>query len=488
MLTIQKDLKPKNKIKLRQRTEENKAKVKVAEVLTEGKTFRQFPPILFPYQAQFLKDIEETDYNVFVYEKSRRIGITHALAAHAVLSAAKTGGRNFFYISTNRENGKDFIDSCKYWATHFNLACGEVQEDLYEDESKDILTLKINFSSGKRVAALASKPSSVRGLQGDILLDEAAFLTDLESFLKACRAMLIWGAKIFIVSTHNGEENPFNKLVKNILSPKTKEERLDYYHKKTTFQEAIKEGLFKRICLSTNKEWSETEQEEWIRKIYKDSGSSASEELDVIPRANSLQSVFRKENFKRLYPEELPTHFDNLLIAWDTAATEGASSCYTAGILFGKAQENYYVLDWSYCRLDASSTHNFIVDVCKALEMHIPIYLEIEGGSQSLLWLENAFKPALPERRVIGSNPTGSKLLRAIPVAEEVKQGRVFVKECAWTEEFLDTIKQFEGKSGVPLITDTGDALSLAFANINNSIGEIITGATVRKPRGRFGR
>jgi len=476
MLGFEFRVSPRNKLKLKSSSLSHKNEIKVENFLKEGETFRQFPPILFKYQADFLRDIESSDFNVFCYEKSRRIGITHALAAYAVLEASKKGGKNFFYISTNRENGKDFINSCQYWALHFQIAASKMQEDLYEDENKDILTLRINFSNNKRIAALASKPSSVRGLQGDILLDEAAFLNGLEEFLKACRALLIWGAKIFIVSTHNGEDSEFNKLIEEV-----KNRKLDYYHKKTTFREAIKDGLFKRICLVQNQEHSLELEQSWINKIYKDSGSSASEELDVIPKSSRINSMFAKEDFIIIERENLPKLFDNIVIAWDFAATDSKKSCYTVGVLLGKLGNNIYILDWKHCKLDAANTQAFVLDVCLKLDKNVPIFIELEGGSQSRLWLENAFKPSLKGRKVYGVNPQGSKALRAIPFAEKVKNQEVCVVNMPWTEAFLDTIKNFDGTPGVPLITDTGDALSLGYDKVCKSVAKIIASGTVRK-------
>ena len=79
-------------------------------------------------------------------------------------------------------------------------------------------------------------------------------------------------------------------------------------------------------------------------------------------------------------------------------------------------------------------------------------------------------------------------MIRAIPIAEKAKSGNVYLVESEWKDKFLSTISTFEGKPGVPLITDTGDALSLAFHEINKGIHGIINSGTVVKPKNRYAR
>ncbi|WP_237172075.1 hypothetical protein [Pandoraea norimbergensis] len=62
--------------------------------------------------------------------------------------------------------------------------------------------------------ALTSRPSNLRGRQGTIVIDEAAFHDQLSELLKAALAMLIWGGRVRVISTHNGTDNAFNELVK----------------------------------------------------------------------------------------------------------------------------------------------------------------------------------------------------------------------------------------------------------------------------------
>ena len=50
-----------------------------------------------------------------------------------------------------------------------------------------------------------------------------------------------------------------------------------------TIQDALDEGLYKRICLRKNEEWSIDKENAWLEKLIDDYGEGAAEELFCIP-------------------------------------------------------------------------------------------------------------------------------------------------------------------------------------------------------------
>ncbi|MCR2726210.1 hypothetical protein NSP06_24420, partial [Salmonella enterica] len=76
-------------------------------------------------------------------------------------------------------------------------------------KTKHITAYRIRFASGFQVCALSSRPANIRGLQGHVVIDEAAFHPDVQGVLDAATALLIWGGQITIISSHNGKNNPF---------------------------------------------------------------------------------------------------------------------------------------------------------------------------------------------------------------------------------------------------------------------------------------
>lgn len=126
---------------------------------------------------------------------------------------------NVYYIAYNRDMTVEYIQACAMWARAFNYAASEIEEGFWEEDEDDkhIKTYTIKFpDSGFRVVALSSRPSNLRGRQGIIVIDEAAFHEQLDELLKAALAMLIWGGKVRVISTHDGDDNPFNTLIGDI--------------------------------------------------------------------------------------------------------------------------------------------------------------------------------------------------------------------------------------------------------------------------------
>lgn len=238
------------------------------------------PPVLLPYQQTWAAD----NSPLKIGEKSRRIGLTWAEAADDVLIAAQQGGTNVFYIGPTQDMAFEFIEACGLWARAFNQAAGEVQDFLFEDvddqgNTKFIKAYRIDFpGSGKRIVALSSRPTNLRGKQGVVVIDEAAFHPDLPGLLKAAMAMLLWGDKVRIISTHDGVDNAFNELIQEVRAGKRK----GSVHR-FTFREAVEAGLYRRVCLRRGIKWTPEGEAEWVADAYAFYGNDAAEELDVVP-------------------------------------------------------------------------------------------------------------------------------------------------------------------------------------------------------------
>lgn len=246
------------------------------------------PAVLLPYQAQLLST---TALHQFVIcEKSRRIGMTWGVGADAVLHAATAraeGGMDVLYIGYNLDMAREFIDVCAMWAKAFVGAASEVSEFLFKDQSedgteKDIAAFRISFASGFEIVALTSKPRSLRGRQGYVIFDEAAFHDALDELLKAAMALLMWGGKVLVISTHDGVDNPFNEKIQEVRSGKQKGKVV-----KVSFDDAVAAGLYERIALVKGLDASPEAKASWIADIRSFYGDDASEELDVIPKASS---------------------------------------------------------------------------------------------------------------------------------------------------------------------------------------------------------
>lgn len=243
-------------------------------------SFKKKLKILLPYQEAWLLN----DDKVKVWQKSRRIGASYVEALNCVLKSAKSkreGGMNCYYISYAKDMTQQFVKDVSYWAKLMNIACEDLGESLIADEDKTITIYKVRFDSGFEIWGLPSVPRSIRSKQGHIVIDEAAFCDDLKELLKAALAMLMWNGSVSVLSTHNGEDNQFNILIKEIEQGKK-----DYYLQTTDIDEAIKDGLYKRICEISKTSYSKTSEKEWLKNLIKDYGDAYEEELYCIPSRN----------------------------------------------------------------------------------------------------------------------------------------------------------------------------------------------------------
>lgn len=248
------------------------------------------PDVFLPYQQELMSSVSH--HAVTVVEKSRRTGYSWAIAADAALTAASTraaGGSDVLYMGYNLEMAREFIDYVADWAKQISPAAAEVKEFVFTDPAKpekEIKAFRVDFASGFKVLALPSVPRALRGMQGKVILDEAAFHDDLEELLKAAFALLIWGGKVVIISTHDGDTNPFNVLINDIRAG-----RKPYHLLRCTFDDALRDGLFRRICMTQGKPWSPEAEAAWRKEIVAFYGDAADEELFCIPSASSGSAI-----------------------------------------------------------------------------------------------------------------------------------------------------------------------------------------------------
>ena len=232
--------------------------------------------VLLPYQRKWIADTAQ----VKVCEKSRRVGITWCEAADRALAAAGRRGMDTWYIGYNKDMALEFIETAAMWSRRFDRAARAVEEIAVNDESRDILAYRIRFASGRKIVALSSRPSNLRGKQGCAVIDEAAFHDDLPGLLKAALAFTMWGGCVRIISTHNGAESAFNELINEVRAG-----RRPYSLHRITLDDAVEQGLYQKICQTLKREWSPERETQWKRELADFYGDNAGEELYCIARA-----------------------------------------------------------------------------------------------------------------------------------------------------------------------------------------------------------
>lgn len=269
--------------------------------------------VLMEHQKEWIAD----DSDLKGCEKGRRTGITFAEALDATLIAAakrSAGGQNYFYIPDSKPKGREFIG----YAAHFaKTVAGEmltIEDGIFFDQRDDgstnaISSYIIRFSSGFRIEALSSRPENIRGLQGVVCIDEAAFHRNVHDVIDAVNALLIWGGKVRVISSHNGVSSPFNEFVKEGRAGKN-----GFNIHRYSFGDAIRNGLFKRVCLIKGKDWTPEAEAAWeaqIRKSYGSRTAKMAQELDAIP-AESEGAALSRVLIESCMSRDLPS-----VIRWD---------------------------------------------------------------------------------------------------------------------------------------------------------------------------
>ncbi len=238
------------------------------------------PFVLLNYQGRVVECCMHED--VTVVEKGRRTGVTWAVCGAMALIAGMervSKGMDCFYIGYNLEMAREAIDTCASWARSFDEAAAEVFEFLFEDgPDKSIKSFRIRFASGFQIIALSSRPRSLRGMQGFVCIDEAAFHDELKELLKAAFSLINWGGRVIVISTHNRTDNYFNRLVNEARSGEK-----PYKLLRIDLDFALDDGLARRILLVQGKEWSPQAEAAWRAKIVAIQGEKADEELFCIP-------------------------------------------------------------------------------------------------------------------------------------------------------------------------------------------------------------
>lgn len=238
--------------------------------------------ILLPYQARWVADRA----GLKAIEKSRRIGISWAEAYDAVLHAA-SGAGDVYYQSYAMDMTRGWIGDCAAWADALDdIVAGAVGETLVADADGDRRpAFRLPLAGGRQIVALTSSPRQFRsrGRPGDrAVIDEAAWIDDLDEVLAAALAFRTWGGQVRIISTHHGEGSPFAALCRDVADGAVP----GSLHT-VTLADALRDGLYRRIAAVSGETWTPAAEAAWEAGLRAEYGHRAAEELDCVPLAGA---------------------------------------------------------------------------------------------------------------------------------------------------------------------------------------------------------
>ena len=151
---------------------------------------------------------------------------------------------------------------------------------------------------------------------------------------------------------------------------------------------------------------------------------------------------------------------------WDMAATEpkkGRDPDWTVGLLLGLTPDNMlYLIDVQRVRATPHATEKLITQMAELDTKQTPIRMEQEPGASGITAIDDYKRRVLMGWDFKGVSSTGSKEVRANPVASQAEAGNIKLVRGPWNAIFLDETELFPAGSH----DDQVDALSGALADM----------------------
>jgi predicted phage terminase large subunit-like protein len=181
---------------------------------------------------------------------------------------------------------------------------------------------------------------------------------------------------------------------------------------------------------------------------------SAQYQQQPVPRKGAMFDVDRIKLIDRLPDEPFIT-----IRAWDLAGSEGKGA-YTVGVRmrYGRESRGFYIDDVRRAQLSAGEVRKLIADTAEDDGVEVKISLPRDPGQAGMAQIED-LTAMLAGYNVRAEAQSGSKEVRAEPLAGHVENGHVHVLQESWTPALLDEMRFFpRGK-----YMDQVDAASSAF-------------------------
>ena len=162
----------------------------------------KIPFHLYPFQEQSLHQLRDNDYNIIL--KSRQLGISTLSAGYALWLMTFYSDKNILVIATKQEVAKNLVLKVKVM---YEYLPSWLKLPTVEDNK---LSLRLN--NGSQIKATSSSGDSGRSEALSLLIiDEAAFISNVEEIWISAQQTLATGGGAIILSTPNGTGNFFHK-------------------------------------------------------------------------------------------------------------------------------------------------------------------------------------------------------------------------------------------------------------------------------------
>jgi len=146
---------------------------------------------------------------------------------------------------------------------------------------------------------------------------------------------------------------------------------------------------------------------------------------------------------------------------WDLAASQQRGD-YTAGLLLGKKDGRFYVLDLRHARESPAGVEALVRQAAEDDGYTVSIRMEREPGSSGVNTIDYYARKVLEGYDFKGIPSTGPKEVRAQPVSAAAEAGNVILIRGHWNTAFLDEVTLFPNGDHDDIV----DVLSGAFTDL----------------------
>jgi phage FluMu gp28-like protein len=202
------------------------------------KIFPEREVMLLPFQSKWVLDCSQKKLCV----KSRQIGLSWCSAYRVVRQKLREGARLDAWVASRDEvQAQLFLQDAKRFADILNVAAADLGQTMIDDDGHTAYTLR--FANGLRAHSMSSNADAQAGKRGDRILDEFALHPDPRKLYEIAFPGISWGGSLEIFSTHRGNINYFNELVREITE---RQNPKGFSFHRITLQDALEQGfLFK---------------------------------------------------------------------------------------------------------------------------------------------------------------------------------------------------------------------------------------------------
>ena len=165
-------------------------------------------------------------------------------------------------------------------------------------------------------------------------------------------------------------------------------------------------------------------------------------------------NLIRREWWKRYDPNRLPP-FGTQVVSVDAAFKGEERNDFVAITVWGKAGQDYYLLDCINRHLDFPATLQMIRAVCRTYPRARAVLIEDKANGSAVI------QTLQKELFCIPVNPRGGKVARVHAVSPAIEAGHVFLPERGpWVEEYVDQWSAFPMGRHDDMVDSSSQALS----------------------------